>query len=54
MKADTYYLYENDKKISFSYSFEKLLNKTTTTKNAKIFYNGCLIWAQNTSDYYNY
>lgn len=47
MKPNTYYLFDGDKKISFSYSFEKLLNKTTKTKDAKIFFNGKLIWVQN-------
>ena len=52
MKADTYYLFENEKRIAFSGSFEKLLNKTTKTTNAKIYYNGCLVWVKNTNDYY--
>ena len=47
MKANTYYLFDNEKRIAFSGSFEKLLNKTIYTVNAKIYYNDVLIWVQN-------
>ena len=47
MKANTYYLFDNGKKISFSGSFERLLNKTTKTENAEIYYNNVLVWKQN-------
>lgn len=47
MKENTFYLYDGDKKISFSYSFEKLIKKTIKTKDGKIFYNGVLVWVQN-------
>lgn len=52
MKKDTYYLFENDKKITFSKSFERLLNKTINTKNAKIYFNNNLVWIQNVSEFY--
>ena len=47
MKANTYYLFDNGKKIAFSGSFERLLNKTTKTENAEIYYNNVLVWKQN-------
>ena len=47
MKANTYYLFENGKKIHFSSDFSKLLNYTTDTVNAEIYYNNNLIWIQN-------
>lgn len=47
MKKNTYYLFDNDEKISYSNSFEKLLNKTTKTKDAKIYFEDKLIWKQN-------
>lgn len=47
MKANTYYLFDTDKRIAFSGSFEKVLNKTTDTNNGKIYYNNVLIWVQN-------
>lgn len=46
MKANTYYLYENEKKVAFSGSLERLINKTVHTTDGKIFYNNVLIWAQ--------
>ena len=46
MKANTYYLFDNGKKIAFSGSFERLLNKTTKTENAEIYYNNVLVWKQ--------
>ena len=47
MKQDTYYLFENDKQLHHSNSLEKLINFTTDTTNAKIYYNNTLIWVQN-------
>lgn len=47
MKENTYYLFDNGKRISYSYSFEKVLNKTTSTKDGKIYYNNQLVWVQN-------
>ena len=47
MKENTYYLFDNGKKIAFSGSFERLLNKTTKTENAEIYYNNVLVWKQN-------
>lgn len=47
MKENTYYLFENGKKIAHSYKFEYVLNKTTETKDAEIYYNGVLVWKQN-------
>lgn len=52
MKPDTYYLFDCGKKIAFSGSFERLLNKTAHTEDAEIYYNGNLIWVQNPSKYY--
>ena len=46
MKANTYYLFDNEKQISFSVNFEKLLNKSISTLNGKIYYNDCLIWVK--------
>ena len=46
MKENTYYLFDNGKKIAFSKNFEKLLKKTTKTKNAEIYYNNILVWKQ--------
>lgn len=37
MKANTYYLFENGKKLHFSYSLEKLINYTVNTHNAEIY-----------------
>lgn len=47
MTANTYYLYDNGKLIARSYSFEKVLNRTTKTKDGKIYFNNNLIWVQN-------
>jgi hypothetical protein len=47
MKANTYYLFDNDKKVAYSKSFERVLNKTTDTVDGKIYYNNVLIWVQN-------
>ena len=47
MKQNTYYLFDNDKQLHYSGSLEKLINFTTKTKNAMIYYNNVLIWVQN-------
>ena len=52
MKANTYYLFENGKKLHFSYSLEKLINYTVNTHNAEIYYNNVLVWVQNPNNYY--
>ena len=46
MKTNTYYLFDNGKKIAYSKSFERLLNKTIKTINAKIYFNEILVWKQ--------
>jgi hypothetical protein len=46
MKANTFYLFEDGKKIAFSYSFEKILRKTFKTENGMIYYNNVLVWRQ--------
>lgn len=48
-----YIMYENGVKLHKSKSLEKLINKTVNTQNAKIFYNGVLVWVQNTAAFYN-
>lgn len=52
MKENTYYLFDNGKKIARSYKFEKVLNKTTETADGEIYYNGVLVWVQNSSKNY--
>lgn len=47
MKADTYYLFDNGKRVAYSKSFERVLNKTTKTKDGMIYINNVLIWVQN-------
>lgn len=47
MNENTYYLFDGDKKIAYSYSLEKLLNKTIGLKDGKIYYNNVLVWVQN-------
>lgn len=47
MKSNTYYLVENGKTLHKSVSLEKLINYTVETQDAKIYYNGALIWVQN-------
>lgn len=46
MKTNTYYLFDNGKKIAYSKSLERLLNKTIKTINAEIYYNKILVWKQ--------
>lgn len=52
MKRDTYYLMENGKRVAYSCSLEKVLNKTVNTKDGMIYYNDVLVWVQNTNKYY--
>ena len=47
-----YYLKENGKTLHKSGSFERLLNFTTKTKDAEIYFNNNLVWVQNTAKYY--
>lgn len=47
MKENTYYLFDNEKRVAYSKSFEKVLNKTINTSNGKIYYNDVLVWVQN-------
>lgn len=51
MKVNTYYLFENGKKLHFSYSLEKLIKYTVNTHNAEIYYNDVLVWVQNPNNY---
>ena len=51
MIANKYYLFEGNEKIAFSGSLEKLINKTTTTKDAIIKFNNIVVWVQNPSKY---
>lgn len=51
MKENTYYLFDNEKRIGYSKSFERVLNKTTETKDGKIYFNNVLIWVQNPYKY---
>ena len=51
MKENTYYLFDGNRKICYSCRFEKVLNRTTKTTDGKIFFNGCLVWAQNPDKY---
>ena len=48
-----YYLKENGKTLHRSGSLERLLNFTTTTTDAEIYFNDHLIWVQNTAKYYS-
>lgn len=50
---NVYIMYKNGVKLHHSKSLEKLINYTTKTKDAKIYYNGVLIWVQNTAEYYS-
>lgn len=47
MKENTYYLFDNGKRVAYSHSFEKVLNKTVGLQDGKIYYNNVLIWVQN-------
>jgi hypothetical protein len=51
MKANTYYLYENGKRLHFSYSLEKLIRFTVDTHSAEIYFNGVLVWVQRPENY---
>ena len=47
MQPNVYYLFDNGKKVAFSVKFERLLNMTTKTVNAVIYYNDVVVWKQN-------
>ena len=47
MKANTYYLFDNEKRVAYSKNLEKVLNKAINTSNGKIYYNNVLVWVQN-------
>lgn len=51
MKESTYYLFDNGKRVAYSRSFERVLNKTVSTTDGEIYFNNVLIWAQNPSKY---
>ena len=51
MKENTYYLFENEKRVAYSHSFEKVLNKTVGLKDGRIYYNNVLVWVQNPDKY---
>ena len=44
MKANTYYLFDNEKQIVHSGSLERVLNKLINTVNGKIYYNDVVVW----------
>ena len=44
MKENTYYLFDNEKQVARSGSLERVLNKSISTINGKIYYNGVLMW----------
>lgn len=44
MKENTYYLFDNERQVTRSGSFERVLNKSINTVNGKIYYNGVLMW----------
>ena len=47
MMRNTYYLIERGRVLHRSFSLSKLINFTTETDDAKIYYNGALVWLQN-------
>lgn len=51
MKRNTYYLFDNGKRIAYSGSFERVLNKTVGCTDAEIYFNDVLVWVQNPSKY---
>lgn len=53
MKNGYYYLIEDGKILHYSGNLQKLINFTTDTENAEIYYNNVLVWVQNTNNYYN-
>lgn len=53
MKENAYYLFDNGKRIAYSYKFERVLNKTIDTKDGEIYFNNKLIWVQNPDKYLN-
>ena len=51
MKANVYYLFENGQLLHYSGSLERLINYTTETTRAEIYYNNILVWVQRPDDY---
>ena len=51
MKENTYYLFDNEKRIAYSNSLERVINKTVNTTDGEIYFNNNLIWVQNPSKY---
>lgn len=53
MKANTYYLFDKEKRVAYSKSFEIVLNRTINTSDGKIYFNDVLVWVQNPDKYLN-
>lgn len=51
MKENTYYLFDNGKRVAHSRSFERVLNKTIGLRDGQIYFNNVLVWVQNPSKY---
>ena len=51
MKENIYYLFDGEKRVAYSKSFERVLNKTTETKDGKIYIGNVLVWVQNPDRY---
>ena len=52
VKANVYYLIENEHILHYSGDINKLIKYTINTTNAKIYFNNTLVWIQNTNEYY--
>lgn len=52
MKANVYYLIENERILHYSGDINTLIKYTINTTNAKIYFNNTLVWVQNTNEYY--
>lgn len=52
MKANVYYLIENEHILHYSGDINRLIKYTMNTTNAKIYFNNVLVWVQNTNEYY--
>lgn len=51
MKENTYYLFDNGKRVAYSGSLERVINKTVNTTDGEIYFNNKLIWVQNPEKY---
>ena len=51
MKNNTYYLMENGNILHRSGAYNRLLKYTADTKDATIWYNNHIVWAQNPENY---